>query len=90
MQTKMLERSQQNLQSLLDSVPDSVFLLKKTKEPTPHKQSSYAEEHISTGEVGAEHYELLYCNKQVDKIFGLPLNGRTPEDLIEVQSLLLD
>jgi hypothetical protein len=40
--------------------------------------------------VGADHYELLYCNKQVNRTFGLPLNGRSPEELIEVQSLLLD
>jgi hypothetical protein len=33
------------------------------------------DENVKTGNVGATHYEVLYCNQQTDQFFGVNLSN---------------
>jgi hypothetical protein len=52
--------------TIFDSLPDAVLLVKKSQSlKTPIHDS----ESIKVGEVGATHFDLMYCNHQTDNLF---------------------
>ena len=57
--------ARQTIVDLYNNLPDGVIVLKPTNKP---KETNYAPE-IIAGDVGAVHYEMLYCNERTDLFF---------------------
>ena len=96
-QKKQIEEVKVNLNELLDSLPDGVFVLQESScvpvetlqdnEELNNSAANFAKD------VGAKHYRLLYCNRPVDHIFGVNLSSSSHADKLELvkrqNSLLL-
>ena len=57
--------------TIFDNLPDAILLAKKSKliPMTINDASS-----IKTGDVGAIHFDLMYCNQQTDNLFKTQLS----------------
>jgi hypothetical protein len=53
---------------IFDSMPDAILLTKKS-ETVKTKVTNVEGEAIMVGEVGATHFDLIYCNKRTDELY---------------------
>ena len=57
--------------TIFDNLPDAILLTKKSKLiPTTINEVAS----IRTGDVGAIHFDLMYCNQQTDNLFKTQLS----------------
>ena len=70
---------------LLENLPDPVFLLQRLNRLPEHTpvllKHRAATSEIASGDVGARHFQLVYGNNLVDKVFCQKVSGRPLEDL---------
>ena len=76
------EESRQSQVNLYNNLPDGIMVIKINKTPKDnYKTSEEVSAHIVTGDVGATHYDLLYCNQQTDLFFNVKLSTLDAEAL---------
>ena len=70
---KVAENSHNALTTIFDSLPDAVVLLSLQYKSKDNTEESSPDKHETDGTKSAS-YELHYCNKKTDQVFGVSIN----------------